>query len=84
MQMLLKLSMPAGKGNEAIRSGALQKRIQENTKALKPEAASFYLDPASGELNRSVHLRHGGFVATAAESWSRSSWASTRQFVSHP
>ena len=42
MRMMLKFSMPAEKGSEAIKSGALQRTIEAMTKALKPEAAYFY------------------------------------------
>jgi hypothetical protein len=42
MRMLLKISMPVEKGNEAAKSGALQRTIQSTMEALKPEAAYFY------------------------------------------
>jgi hypothetical protein len=42
MRMLLKISMPVEKGNEAAKGGALQKSIKATMKALKPEAAYFY------------------------------------------
>lgn len=42
MRMLLKISMPVEKANEAAKSGALQRRIQSTMEALKPEAAYFY------------------------------------------
>lgn len=42
MRMLLKVTMPVEKGNEAIKSGALQRTMQSATEALKPEAAYFY------------------------------------------
>jgi hypothetical protein len=40
--MLLKVSMPVEKANEAIKSGALQQTFQAAAEALKPEAAYFY------------------------------------------
>jgi hypothetical protein len=42
MRMLLKISMPVEKANEAARSGALKQSIEATMKALKPEAAYFY------------------------------------------
>ena len=42
MRMLLKISMPVEKGNEARKSGALQRTIQSTIESLKPEAAYFY------------------------------------------
>ena len=53
MRMLLKVSMPVEKGNEAAKSGALQRTIQSTMEALKPEAAYFY--PEDGNY-RSVHV----------------------------
>jgi hypothetical protein len=42
MRMLLKISMPVEQGNQAAKSGALQRTIQSTIEALKPEAAYFY------------------------------------------
>ncbi len=42
MRMLLKISMPVAQGNEAAKSGALQRTIQSTMEALKPESAYFY------------------------------------------
>ncbi len=42
MRMMLKVSMPVEKGNEAIKSGTLQRTMQSTMEALKPEAAYFY------------------------------------------
>lgn len=42
MRTLLKVSVPVEKGNEAIKSGALQQTFQSAMEALKPEAAYFY------------------------------------------
>ncbi len=42
MRMLLKISMAVEQGNEAAKSGALQRTIQATIEALKPEAAYFY------------------------------------------
>jgi hypothetical protein len=45
--MLLKISMSVQQGNEAAKSGALQRTIEATMKALKPEAAYFY--PENGK-----------------------------------
>lgn len=42
MRMLLKINMPVEQGNEAAKSGVLQRTIQSTIEALKPEAAYFY------------------------------------------
>ena len=42
MRMLLKVSVPVEHGNDAAKSGALQRTIQATIEALKPEAAYFY------------------------------------------
>jgi hypothetical protein len=42
MRMLLKVSIPVEKGNEAFKSGALQQTMQSTMEMLKPEAAYFY------------------------------------------
>jgi hypothetical protein len=42
MRMLLKASIPVEKGNEAIKSGALQRTFQSAAEALKPEAMYFF------------------------------------------
>ncbi len=42
MRMLLKVSIPVEKGNEAFKSGALQRILQSTMEALKPEAAYFF------------------------------------------
>lgn len=42
MRMLLKISVPVEAGNEAVKSGALQRTLQSTMETLKPEAAYFY------------------------------------------
>ena len=42
MRTLLKISIPVEKGNEARKSGTLQRVIQSTMEMLKPEAAYFY------------------------------------------
>jgi hypothetical protein len=44
MRMLLKINMPVAQGNEAAKSGMLQRSIEATMKALKPEAAYFYAE----------------------------------------
>ena len=44
MRMLLKVSMPVEKSNEAVKSGALQRTLESTMKALKPEASYFFPD----------------------------------------
>ena len=52
MRMLLKVSIPAERGNEAAKSGLLKRTIQSTMGKLKPEAASFY--PENG--NRTTFM----------------------------
>lgn len=61
MRMLLKLSMPVEKTNEAIKSGALQRTLESSMKALNVEAAYFFSD----EHGR----RSAIFVFDMKESW---------------
>ena len=49
MRMLLRIQIPVEKGNEAFKSGALQRTIQTAMEQLKPEAAYFY--PEGGKRN---------------------------------
>jgi hypothetical protein len=42
--MLLKISIPVDKGNEAIKSGALQQTMKSLGEALTPEAMYFFPD----------------------------------------
>jgi len=44
MRMMMKLTMPVEKGNEAITSGAWDQTLDHIIETLKPEAAYFYLD----------------------------------------
>ena len=44
MRMLLKVSIPVEKGNEAFESGALGQTFQSAMEELKPEAAYFYAE----------------------------------------
>ena len=60
MRMLLKVTIPVEKGNEAIKSGALPRTMQSAMEALKPEAAYFF--PEDGK-------RTGLFVFDMEGSW---------------
>jgi hypothetical protein len=44
MRMMMRLTMPVEKGNEAIASGAWDQTLDHVIDTLKPEAAYFYLD----------------------------------------
>jgi hypothetical protein len=44
MRTLLRVSIPVEKGNEAIKSGALQQTFESTIEALKPEAVYFFPD----------------------------------------
>ena len=48
MRMLLRVTIPVEKGNEAFKSGALGRTMQAAMEALKPEAAYFGPDPETG------------------------------------
>jgi len=41
MRMMLKFTIPADKGNQAIRDGSLQRTLEQVSQKLKPEAAYF-------------------------------------------
>jgi hypothetical protein len=61
MRMLLKVSMPVEKSNEAIKSGALQRTLESSMKALKVEAAYFFPDESG--------RRSAIFIFDMKESW---------------
>ena len=44
MRMMMRLTIPVDKGNEAITSGAWDQTLDHIIETLKPEAAYFYLD----------------------------------------
>ena len=60
MRMLLKVTIPVKKGNEAIKSGALPQTMQSAMEALKPEAAYFFAEEGK---------RTGLFVFDMEGSW---------------
>ena len=44
MRMMMRLTIPVEKGNEAASGGTLDKALDHVIETLKPEAAYFYLD----------------------------------------
>jgi hypothetical protein len=58
--MLLKVSIPVEKGNEAVKSGLLAETIQSALAVLKPEATYFYTEDGR---------RTGLFVFDMEGSW---------------
>lgn len=44
MRMMMRLTIPVEKGNEAVASGAIDQAMDHILKTLKPEAAYFYLE----------------------------------------
>lgn len=44
MRMMMRLTIPVEKGNEAVASGALDQILDHIIDTLKPEAAYFYLE----------------------------------------
>ena len=60
MRMLLKVSIPVEKGNEAITSGVLGETIQSALAVLKPEATYFWAEDGR---------RTGLFVFDMEDSW---------------
>ena len=67
MRMMIKFSFPVEAGNDAIRSGKLQKVFQQLADDLKPEAAYFF--PNGGERSGFfvVEMRESSQVAEIAE-----------------
>jgi hypothetical protein len=60
MRIMVKFALPIDAGNDALRSGKIEKVMQQLTADLKPEAAYFY--PSGG-------VRSGFFVITMEEPW---------------
>src|SRR5947207_16030082 len=61
MRVMIKFALPVGAGNTAIRTGKLQKGMQQIAEDLKPEAAYFFLTPTEGQ-------RGGFFIVEMQES----------------
>ena len=49
MRVMIKFAIPVEAGNTAIRTGKLEKVMQQIAEDLKPEAAYFFPTPAGGE-----------------------------------
>ena len=61
MRVMIKFALPVESGNTAIRTGKLQKVMQQIAEDLKPEAAYFFPTPTAGE-------RGGFFIVEMQES----------------
>lgn len=60
MRVMVKFWFPTESGNDAIRSGKVQKVMEQIVEDLKPEAAYFFLDDG---------VRSGFFIVDMGESW---------------
>jgi hypothetical protein len=71
MRMMIKFAFPVEAGNEAMRSGKLQKIFQQLAEDLKPEASYFF--PSGGERSGFfvVDMRESSQVAEIAERFLR-------------
>ncbi len=67
MRMMVKFSLPVETGNQAIRSGKLQKVFQQLTEDLKPEAAYFHAVDGDRGGFFIVEMRDSGQIADIAE-----------------
>jgi hypothetical protein len=67
MRMMIKFALPVEAGNEAVRSGKMQKVFQQLLEDLKPEAGYFF--PNGGERGGFfiVDMRESSQVAEIAE-----------------
>jgi hypothetical protein len=67
MRMLLKIGMPVEHGNEAIKSGMLQRSMEATIKALKPEAAYFYAEDGKRTAIMVFDMQGSWQIPAAAE-----------------
>ena len=67
MRMLIKFALPVEAGNDAIRSGKLQKVTQQIVEDLKPEAAYFFLNGGERGGFLVIDMRESLQVAEIAE-----------------
>jgi uncharacterized protein DUF3303 len=67
MRVMIKFAFPVEPGNDAVRSGKLQKVFQQLTEDLKPEAGYFF--PTGGERGGFfvVDMRESSQIAEIAE-----------------
>jgi uncharacterized protein DUF3303 len=69
MRMLLRVSIPVDRGNEAVRAGTLGKTIQSILADLKPEAA--YFSEENGERSGFIvfDMKSSSELTAIAEPW---------------
>jgi hypothetical protein len=69
MRMLLRVSIPVDRGNEAVRAGTLGKTIQSILAELKPEAA--YFSEENGERTGFIifDMKNSSELTAIAEPW---------------
>ena len=67
MRMMIKFALPVEAGNDAIRSGKLQKVTQQLMEDLKPEAGYFFLNGGERGGFLVVDMRESSQVAEIAE-----------------
>ena len=57
MRVMIKFALPVESSNTAIRTGKLQKVMQQIAEDLKPEAAYFFPTPTEGHVAASLSWR---------------------------
>src|SRR5437016_2084737 len=62
MRVMIKFALPVEASNTAIRTGKLQKVMQQIAEDLKPEAAYFFPTPTEGQRGGFVHRGDAGIV----------------------
>jgi len=67
MRMMLKVSMPVEKGNQAILDGKLQKVIMGTMQELKPEAAYFYAEDGKRACHMVFDMKDPSQIPMIAE-----------------
>ena len=67
MRMMLKAVMDTETGNEAIRSGALPKVLEQIMQQLKPEAAYFYPDNGKRTMLMVFDMEHPSQIPPTLE-----------------
>ena len=69
MRMLMKINIPVGAGNKAVREGTLGKTIQQILQAIRPEAAYFVAENGQRCGFLVVNLDHASKIPALAEPW---------------
>jgi hypothetical protein len=67
MRMMLKATMPVDAGNEAIRSGKLQKTLDQVMAELKPEAAYFLAEGGQRTALLVINMENPSQIPPAVE-----------------